>query len=180
MRWRVLIVVLVLVGPVMGAAGCDGGGGQPTGNPSSLSSPGSAAGDSVPEDVQTDVEQQEAVENGSETALDVPSEDAARSGLENQVSTDSQGFMRLVSCTKTDGLAYENAGIQGYDMMLDVEVEVVEDCSEEAGFSPFAARPVPTGYSPDFVAGERLTFKGDVVFMLTENGWQYSDFRESK
>ena len=69
---------------------------------------------------------------GCGASSSLPTEDAAKKAVQEQIFDKNQNRLKLVSFQKTDGQSRAVNGVQAYQLKFEGEVEVTEDCIWEA------------------------------------------------
>lgn len=65
---------------------------------------------------------------GCGASSSLPTEDAAKQALQDKITEQNKGRLKLVSFRKTDGQSGMAMGVQTYKMEVEGEVEVTTDC----------------------------------------------------
>lgn len=112
---------------------------------------------------------------------DSPAVSEARMKVEQQISDNSNGVVRLVSFEKTDGQQFDS-GSKRYKMSYVAEVEFLADCrwyGSDRMMKPFEAYAFPDatrfaslGPVVGGRKGERRKVVSTIEFQKTERGWQ--------
>lgn len=112
----------------------------------------------------------------------LPSEAEAKKTIEDSVTKNSNGCLKLTSFTKTNGKKDKEV----YSLLFDADAEVLMDCTTEEsmmGSSPFNANPAQTGNksalqtlfsmgsSTPVKKGTVLHYDGIIQYEKTEKGW---------
>ncbi|RYU93183.1 hypothetical protein [Emticicia agri] len=107
----------------------------------------------------------------------------AKTYLENLVSNQSKGVIKVSSFAKSDGYSKESEGMKLYVLEFESIVTITRDCFKEAGLGQWDNFKVITEiFSRDapfytrYNAGTNIELKGDFTFLQTEKGWRVQDF----
>ena len=111
-----------------------------------------------------------------------PSSSAAEEFLREKINKESQGRIKLVSFSKTNGQEAAPMGIPSYILHYEAEIEFLDDCkwgtADGSGwrgdFKVFSIGEVTFSYPPFQKAtkGSHTKVKGYVTFEKTEAGWR--------
>jgi hypothetical protein len=116
-----------------------------------------------------------------------PSSSAAEEFLREKINRESQGRIKLVSFTKTNGQESTPQGIPTYKLDYEAEIEFLDDCrwgttqdfiGWRGDFHVFPPEEGPgffAGLYPPFrkaAKGSRTKVTGSVMFQKTEAGWR--------
>jgi hypothetical protein len=117
-----------------------------------------------------------------------PSASTGRAALEQKIQRESNGFIKLVSFEKTDGVSQEAMGMKIYTLKYTAEIEFTDNCfwgdgNGLIGWGGNFSADRSTGMalldaSTHFKAGkkgqkEKVT--SSLTFQKTENGWNLSN-----
>ena len=117
-----------------------------------------------------------------------PSTTDGRAALEQKIQRESNGFIRLVSFQKTDGVEQEMMGMKVYQMKYTATIEFTDNCywgdgngmiGWQGGF--YADRPIGGGATASLLntsthykaggKGQQEQVSGALTFQKSENGW---------
>jgi hypothetical protein len=120
-----------------------------------------------------------------------PSSSEAEEFVRGKIDKQSQGRIKLVSFSKTNGLEATPNGVRTYQLDYEADIEFADDCrwgTQDAfghwrgDFSVFPHDPPPDyGYGPmpvlyppfrEATKGSRTKVQGSVIFQKTEAGWR--------
>jgi hypothetical protein len=115
-----------------------------------------------------------------------PSSSAAEEFLREKINKESEGRIKLVSFSKTNGQEAAPMGIPSYKLDYEAEIEFLDDCrwgtasgsNWRGDFYVFPAEQGPGyfgGLYPPFrqaTKGSRTKVLGSVIFQKTEAGWR--------
>lgn len=106
-----------------------------------------------------------------------PSESEVRQKIEQKISRNSNGLVKLVDFRKINGIEREFGGVRTYEMEWSAELEFVADCLWDS--STFKAIPPPQGLDAYLhlnmkkaAWGDRVKISGSTTLEKAENGWR--------
>ncbi len=121
-----------------------------------------------------------------------PSIEIVKSKLEEKITKQSKGLIKLVFINKTDGLESEINGVRMYEFTYNYEIEILknvfkcgyggfESPSFQENFVVSDQKPVQRGFIPIrctlFKKGVKITLFDKATFYKSENGWQSGKFK---
>lgn len=111
-----------------------------------------------------------------------PSSSAAEEFVREKINKESEGKIKLVSFSKTNGQEAAPMGIPSYKLHYEAEIEFLDDCrwgtEDSSGwrgdFEVFPVGVVTLSYPPfrEATKGSRTKVRGSVIFEKTEAGWR--------
>lgn len=112
-----------------------------------------------------------------------PSASNAHNALARQIQEESQGRIRLVNFSKTNGLEAETNGVKIYKFEYQAEIEFADECWWAGQPGHFAADPVKASVwdalghvlQRRMRKGQREKLSGTLEFEKTERGWRGPD-----
>ena len=109
-------------------------------------------------------------------------ESDAKKFIENDVTATSQGYLKLASFNKVDGVSKSNNGAESYEMTFTIEIECVKDGGyvnimrngKLGGFAILLPQQIDN-YSGQFEqpakVGNRYNMEGIILFEKHDSGW---------
>lgn len=101
---------------------------------------------------------------------------SAKNLLENKISTESNGKIKLVSFTKNNGISREESGAKTYQIEYSAIIEYQEDCwQENYAQNPFYVPNMRLGVDALETChhkGEKRTINSSMYLEKADNGWR--------